>query len=424
MNMRLEEEAKEYWATLGPGLTTGAADDDPSGIATYSEAGARYGLQFIWLALFTFPFMAAVQEMSARIGIVSGEGLAANIRRRYRAPVLCLVVLLLFGANVFNIAADLSAMAAAGRLILPALPALPLILAFALLSLLLQVFVSYARYARYLKYLSFALLSYVVVAFSVGLDWGAVLYHTLVPTFRFSADQLVLLAAVLGTTISPYLLFWQTSQEIEDEISFGERTIRARRTAEHARPIHRMRVDVWSGMLFSNLVTFFIFAAVAGTLHAHGAVDIESAAQAAAALAPFGPLALPLFALGIIGTGLLAVPVLAGSSAYAIAEALGWRDGLYRKFKQARAFYGVIAAAMALGALLDFFNLNPIRSLIWAAVANGVIAPFILYFVVRIAGDRRSMGEYASGRTLSALGWITIAAMALSGALALASPWL
>jgi len=411
--------AEEYWDTLGPGLTTGAADDDPSGIATYSQAGAKYGLQLIWTVVFTYPFMAVVQEMCARIGVVSGEGLAANIRHHYPAAALYAVTALLFFANVFNIAADLGAMAAATRLLLPNFGTELLVIVFALISLFLQIFTTYARYAKYLKYLALALLSYAVVAFSVGLDWGDVLAHTLTPSITFSSDQLLLICAVLGTTISPYLFFWQTSQEVEENILHGERTIAERKANSNRRSIHQMRVDVWSGMFFSNLITFFIFAACAGTLYAHGITDIATADQAALALKPFGELAYFLFALGVVGTGFLAVPVLAGSSAYALAESFGWKYGLYRKLKQAYAFYGVIIASMLVGVAANFMHFDPIKGLIYAAVANGVIAPLVLFFVVRLSGNPRVMGKYANHPLISLVGWVTIAFMGLSGVAAL-----
>ncbi len=415
INKRPFKLAEEYWDTLGPGLTTGAADDDPSGIATYSQAGAQYGLQLIWLALFTYPFMAVVQEMCARIGLVSGQGLAANIRKHYPARTLFAVTALLFFANALNIAADLGAMSAATRLLMPNVDALLLVIVFALISLLLQIFTTYARYAKYLKYLTLALLSYVAVAFAVGLNWGDVLHHTLVPSFTFSKDQVFLLCAILGTTISPYLFFWQTSQEVEEQILKGEATIEERQAQVNPQSLKRMRTDVWSGMLFSNLITFFIFAACAGTLYAHGITNIATADQAAAALRPFGEFAFLLFALGIVGTGLLAVPVLAGSTAYALSESFGWKSGLYHKLDQAYAFYGVIIVSMLLGIAANFVHLDPIKALIYAAVANGVIAPIILFFVVRLSNNKHVMGEHSNRPFISWMGWITIGFMALSG---------
>lgn len=407
--------AEEYWETLGPGLTTGAADDDPSGIATYSQAGAQYGLQLIWLSLFTYPFMATVQEMCARIGIVSGQGLAANIRKHYSPSALYSTTALLFFANTLNIAADLGAMAAATKLLLPTANFGLLVVFYGLISLALQIFTTYARYAKYLKYMTFALLSYVVVAFAVHLDWGQVLYHTVVPSITFSPDQIFLLCAVLGTTISPYLFFWQTSQEVEEGILHGETTATARRAEMTPHALKAMRTDVWSGMAFSNLVSFFIFAACAGTLYVHGITNIATADQAASALRPFGELAYIIFTLGIVGTGMLAIPVFAGSTAYALAESFGWKYGLYRKLKQAYAFYGVIIISVVLGIIANFVHLDPIKALIYAAVANGVIAPIILFFVVRLSGNKRIMGDYANRSLAAFLGWATIVVMTISG---------
>jgi len=418
---KIEKKVRRYWHMLGPGLTTGAADDDPSGIATYSQAGARYGFQLIWTALFTYPFMAVVQEMCARIGLVSGRGLAANIRRQYSACALYAVTALLFLANVFNIAADLGAMAAGTRLLFPGIEPKILVIGFAIVCLALQIFITYARYAKFLKYLTLALLSYVAVAFAVHLDWGDVLYHTLVPSMTFSKDQIFLVCAILGTTISPYLFFWQTSQEVEEEILRGETTIRSRRGQASAFSMRKMRTDVWSGMAFSNIITFFIFAACAGTLYAHGITDIATADQAALALRPFGESAYLFFALGIIGTGLLSVPILAGSTAYALAESFKWRYGLYRKLKQAYSFYGVIIVSVLLGIAANFVHLNPIRGLIYAAVANGIIAPFVLFFVVRLSGDKKIMGEHANRPFVSFIGWVTIGVMAVSGIAAIAT---
>lgn len=423
INKRPFKRAEEYWDTLGPGLTTGAADDDPSGIATYSQAGARYGLQLIWLSLYTYPFMATVQEMCARIGIVSGQGLAANIRTHYRARILYIVTGLLFFANTLNIAADLGAMSAAARLLLPNFGFELLVILFALVSLGLQIFTTYARYAKYLKYLTLALLSYVVVALSVNLDWSDVLQHTLIPSITFSKEQIFLICGVLGTTISPYLFFWQTSQEVEERVLKGEVTVEERRAQVNPQTVRKMRTDVWSGMAFSNLITFFIFAACAGTLFSHGITNIVTADQAALALRPFGEFAFLLFAVGIVGTGLLAVPVLAGSTAYALSEAFGWRNGLSYKLNQAYAFYGVIIVSMLIGIAANFIRLDPIQALIYAAVANGVIAPVILFFVVRLSSDKKLMGEYANKPFISLMGWVTIGFMSLSGIAAIASFW-
>lgn len=415
----IRKKLREYWAKLGPGLTTGAAGDDPAGIATYSQAGAKYGFQLIWAALFTLPFVAVIQEMCARIGLVSGRGLAGNIRKHYPPSALYAVATLLFVANVLNIAADLGAMAAGTRLLFPQFSSELLVVAFAFVTLLLQIFTSYAQYARYLKYLTLALLSYVVVAFAVDLDWSQVLYHTLVPSITFSRDQIFLLVAILGATVSPYLFFWQTAQEVEEGVEHGNTSITSRQHDVNPEHVRAMRTDVWTGMTFSNVVTFFIFAACAGTLYASGVTDIATADQAALALQPFGQYAYVLFVVGIVGTGLLAVPVLAASSAYAISESFGWRYGLYRTFKHAHAFYGVIIASVIVGSVANFLNLDPIKGLIYAAVVNGIIAPFILFFVVRISSNTHVMGEYANSRTVAAMGWITIGVMAVSGTAAL-----
>ena len=413
--------AKEYFDTLGPGLTTGAADDDPSGIATYSQTGAQYGFQFLWLSLFTFPFMAIVQEMCARIGIVSGKGLASNIRKHYPIRIMYAVCALLFLANTLNIAADLGAMAAATQLLLPTLDFLLLVGGFALACMLLQIFMTYARYARILKWLTLALFSYVFAAFAVHLDWGVVLHRALIPSVGFSKDQIFLVCAILGTTISPYLFFWQTSQEVEEHrhaegIPYVPIT---QESSAMKTDIRRMRIDVWSGMFFSNLIMFFIIAACAATLFASGITDIKTTAQAALAIKPFGgDLTYFFFAMGIIGTGLLAVPILAGSSAYAIAESFGWKRGLYHKLTQAYAFYGVIIISMVIAVVANIVGLDPIKGLIYSAVANGIIAPFVLFFIVRISSK---MHHHKNHPFITFCGWFVVALMAVSGVAAIAS---
>ncbi len=418
------KRAEEYWEKLGPGLTTGAADNDPSGIATYSQAGAQFGTQLIWTTLFTFPFMALVQEQAARIGIVSGKGLAANIRHRYSRSTLTGITVLLFAANTLNIAADLNAMSAGARLLIPWLSMETFTIFFALISLLLQIFTSYSNYSKYLKYLTLALLSYVITALLIHLNWTDVIQHTLIPSISFTKNQIFLLAAIFGTTISPYMFFWQTSQEVEERVLKGETTVKIRQHMVNKAEIRNMRTDVWSGMFFSNLVAFFIFAAAAGVLYTHG-ITVSTAADAAQALRPFaGNFAYLLFALGIIGTGLLAIPVIGGSSAYAVAESFGWRYGLYRKLKQAYAFYGVIIVSMVIGVVANFFQLDPIKGLIYAAVANGLVAPIILFFIVRISRDKKVMGAYKSGATSTFFMWVTIIIMALSGTAAITTLFL
>lgn len=408
------KRARAYWKMLGPGLTTGAADDDPSGVATYSQAGARYGFQLLWLASFTFPLMAVVQEMCARIGLVTGQGLAANIKDHYSKKVLYTCALLLFFANTFNIGADLGAMAKAVQLVMPRTSFVVLIAGFAALSLLLQIFTTYEKYAKYLKWLALILLSYILSAFAAGLDWGAVLHSAFIPSMHFSKEQIILITAVLGTTISPYLFFWQTSQEVEEEILEGKDTLESRAGTTDAE-IRKMRIDVWSGMFLSNIVMFFIIAACGAVLFANGTFEIESAAQAAEALRPLaGETAFLLFALGIVGTGLLAVPVLAGSASYALSESFGWPEGLYRKLKEAFAFYGVIIISMVMGLGMNFIGLDPIKALIYSAVANALVSPLVLVLIVQISGSKKIMGERANHPLTSAVGWLIVGFMTLA----------
>lgn len=407
--------AKKYWHVLGPGLTTGAADDDPSGIATYSQTGAKYGFQLLWLAPLTLPLMAVIQEMCARIGMVTGRGLAANIRRHYPRWVLYFCAGLLFFANTFNLGADLGMMAKTTQLLFPRLAFAALVVGFALLSLALQIFISYERYSKYLKYLALALLCYVFSALSVKLDWSEIFKHSFLPNFNFSKEQIFLICGILGTTISPYLFFWQTSQEVEEEIKDGKTKIEARQGVS-GKELKNMRIDVWSGMIFSNAAMFFIIVACAGTLFVNGLTNINTAQEAALALRPFaGNFAYLLFALGIIGVGLLGVPILAGSASYALSESFGWRHGLYRKLKQASAFYGVIIISVLAGLLMNFIGLDPIKTLIYAAVLNGIIAPVIMILIVGISSDKNIMGERANGPLVKIIGWLTILIMSAVG---------
>ncbi len=413
---------RNYWKTLGPGLTTGAADDDPSGIATYSQTGAGYGFQLLWLAAFSFPLMAVVQEMCARIGLVTGRGLAANVRHHFPRWVLYLTTSLLVVANTFNIGADIGAMAEATQLLVKNLDFTALILGYAFICLALQIFTSYESYARYLKWLAFILVAYILSAISIKLNAGELLLHGFVPSLTFSKDQILLITAILGTTISPYLFFWQTSQEVEEEILEGKTSIKLRQSEVSSKMIHLMRIDVWSGMFFSNLVMFFIIAACAATLFAHGITNIESAADAAEALRPFaGDSAYLLFALGIIGTGLLAVPVLAGGVSYAISESLGWKYGLYRKLKEARAFYGVIIFSTLIGVSLNFLGLNPMKVLIYSAVANGLVSPVILALIVLLSSNEKVMGKRKNGKVIKIVGWTITFIMTLAGIATIAS---
>lgn len=410
-------EVEGYWHALGPGLTTGASDDDPSGIATYSQAGAQFGFQFLWLALFTFPLMAVVQEMCARIGLATGRGLASNIRREYSRKVLYVISILLLVANTFNLGADLGAVTSGFLLIVPGAPFFLVILAFTIVSLGLQIFVSYSRYARYLKYLSFVLLLYIATAFTIsGLDWDAIVRSTIIPDIVFSKTSLILVCAVLGTTISPYLFFWQTSQEVEERKINSKTMARFRHHTLGKQEVKKMRFDVWSGMLLSNVVMFFIIVTCAATLFPAGILEITSAAEAAAALKPLaGNQAYTLFALGIIGTGLLAIPVLAGSAAYAFAETVHWKEGLNKKLKDAYGFYGIIIIAMLLGMLMNFIGLNPIKALIYSAVLNGLVAPIVLFFIVKLSSDKEVMGKWKNRSLTTWIGWLVVILMALAG---------
>jgi NRAMP (natural resistance-associated macrophage protein)-like metal ion transporter len=414
-------KAKNYWYMLGPGLTTGASDDDPSGIATYSQTGAQYGFGLLWMALWTFPLMAVIQEMCARIGMVTGRGLAGNIRTHFSRKVLYASTLLLFAANTFNIGADIGAMANATKLVIPHLSIPLLVVGFTVLILALQVFTPYVRYAKYLKWLALVLFAYIMSAVLAHPDWHTVLNHTFVPHITFSKDDLLLICAVLGTTITPYLFFWQTSQEIEEEIASGQTTL-ASRIGSKPKEIKKMRIDVWSGMFLSNLVMFFIIAACASVLFSRGITNINTAAQAAEALRPFaGNLTFWLFAIGIVGVGLLAIPVMAGSSAYAISESIGKKQGLNSKLKQASAFYGVIIISMILGLVLNFLGINPIKALIYSAVLNGIVPPIILALILLIARSKHIMGDWKNGKTSATLGWFLTGVMAIAGIAAIYS---
>ncbi len=414
-NVKILKRGRDFWHTLGPGLTTGASDDDPSGIATYSQAGAQYGYKLLWFAAFTFPLMAVVQEMCARIGLVTGRGLAGNIRLHFPRWVIYTATLLLFAANAFNIGADLGAMAKGAQLLAPHWNFSLLVVGFAVLSLGLQIFTPYERYAKYLKWLALVLLAYIASAILAHLNWGHVMSQAFVPHIEASKEQLLLICALLGTTISPYLFFWQTSQEVEEKIVLGQTTLASRRGTNPAE-LKRMRTDVWSGMFLSNIVMFFIIAACGGILFPHGITQINSAAQAAEALRPFaGDATYWLFAAGIIGTGLLAIPVLAGSSSYAFAESFKLKEGLYRNLKQAHAFYGIMIISLLLGLSLNFIGLDPIKALIYSAVVNGLVAPVILLLIVLISSNHHVMGEWVNKPGIKAIGWAVTGLMVVSG---------
>ena len=390
--------------SLGPGIITGAADDDPSGIATYSIAGAQLGTKLLWTALLTWPLMAAVQMMCARIGKVTGQGLAANLKLRFPKWLLVAVVIALLIANTINIAADLAGMADAASM-LSGLNSRWFVVAFALLISWATIRLQYRQIADVLKWLVLVLFAYPVTAFVVGANWGQVLHATFIPSMPHSKNEWATLVAILGTTISPYLFFWQTSEEVEEEKSAGQNTLAQRRGAT-PEELELRNIDVGVGAFFSNAVMFFIILTTAITLNRHGLVNIETSRQAAEALRPFaGSFASTLFTVGIVGVGFLAIPTLAGSAAYAFAETLGWREGLNKKLKQARWFYALILVSTAAGVALDFIGINPVRALYWTAVINGLLAPFLLVAILIVAGDKKLM----QGQPSSRLGWIVVA---------------
>jgi NRAMP (natural resistance-associated macrophage protein)-like metal ion transporter len=403
---------------LGPGLITGAADDDPSGIATYSQAGAQFGYSMLWTVLFTYPLMVGIQMVSARLGCITGRGLAANVKSVFPRSVLYGIVGLLLMANTINIAADIAAMGEALRLLLGGSAHLYSV-AFGVLCLGLQVFLRYAAYVRYLKWLTLALLSYVAVVFTVHVHWGQVVSEMVVPRLVLDHNTITMIVAVFGTTISPYLFFWQAAQEMEDL-----RAVTARNgggsllphAAEVARRhLRRIRLDTYVGMGFSNLIAFFIILSTAATLHAAGIVDIQTSAQAAEALRPLGgQTTFLLFSLGIIGTGMLAVPVLAGSAAYAVSESFDWKSGLDMKVQEALEFYGIIAIATVGGVALNFTHLDPMRALVWSAEINGVIAVPIMVIMMLLASREDIMGRFVIRPRLRGLGWAATVVMAVT----------
>lgn len=413
---------------LGPGLITGAADDDPSGIGTYSQAGATFGTGQLWLALYMLPLMIAVQEMCGRVGVVTGKGIAALVRQHYSRKLLFGAVALVLVANTINVGADLGAMAASIQLLLPGTPFLLALCLFALGMLALEVFVPYRYYAVVLKVLALSLLAYVATGLIVGADWPAVLRATLVPTIQTTPAFLALVVGVLGTTISPYLFFWQASEEVEEQAEHKQAigNNQKRRSQALRLQIRALRLDTILGMLASEVTTWFILFTVGSTLYSHGVRNITSADQAASALAPLvksfpqaGELARIVFALGIVGTGLLAVPVLAGSAAYAVAEAFGWHEGLARTLTQARGFYGVIALATLVGAAINLLGINPISALVYTAIINGVVAVPLLVLILLIANNRAIMGEHANGKLSNTVGILTTMAMAGAAAAAI-----
>ena len=399
---------------LGPGLITGASDDDPSGIATYSQAGAQFVFSMCWVMLFTFPLMAAIQEISARIGRVTGQGIAGNIRTHYPAWLLRAIVALLLVANIINLGADLGAMGDALALLVGGNVHV-YVVAFATGCVLLEVFSRHETYVRILKWSSVALLSYVATAFAVDVPWGTVAYNVFVPSFSFKTEYVVAIVAVLGTTITPYCFFWQSSQEAQDERVDPAAHTLIEAPGEAKAQIGRMRIDTYVGMGYSNLISLFIIITTAATLNAHGITDIQTSAQAAEALRPIaGLFTFAIFSAGIIGIGLLAVPVLAGSCAYALGEALDWTTGLDRAPLDAKAFYGTIAVATLIGIGINFVGVDPIKALFWCAVLNGVVAVPLMVVMMIMAMAPKVMGPFVLPRPLWAMGWLCTEVMAVA----------
>lgn len=401
-----------FWQRLGPGLVTGASDDDPSGIATYSQAGAAFGLATLWTALVTFPLMAAVQEMCARIGLVTTRGLAGTLKKHYSKPVLYLMLLFSFPAIVMNIGADIAGMGAVGNLLFPAVHATVFSVAFTIILLVLIVYLPYKKIASVLKYLCVTLLVYLVVPFLGKQDWLAVLRAAFIPAIRFDRDFVAILVAILGTTLSPYLFFWQATMEAEAK--------KQRKTCllVDKRVIHEMKQDVDFGMLFSNLVMFFIILSAGSVLFNGGVHRIDTVEQAARALKPLaGNAAYVLFSLGVIGTGLLAIPVLSGSLSYIVSETFGWKEGLNKKFHQAKAFYAIIAVSLALGLALNYIGISPVKALIYSAILYGLTAPVLIAIILHIANNRKTMGEYTNGRLSNILGLAALLLMTAAAAI-------
>jgi NRAMP (natural resistance-associated macrophage protein)-like metal ion transporter len=406
----------QFLKLLGPGLITGAADDDPSGIATYAQVGAQFGPSILWTMLFVYPFMAAIQEIGARLGRVTGHGIAGNMRRFYPGWMLYLSVALLVIANTINIGADIGAMGAAVNLLVGG-PAHLYCVLFAIVSVVLQIRIPYKSYSAILKWMTFSLFAYVGTIFVVQINWAEVVRGTFIPTISLEKEYLAALTAVLGTTISPYLLFWQSGEEVEELTSEPKEDPLKKVPEQAPGEFKRIKIDTYTGMAFSNLIAYFIILTAAATLHVHGKTDINSAAEAAEALRPIaGAFASFLFSLGIVGTGLLALPVLAGSAAYGVGEAFRWPVGLDRKAREAKAFYSVLAVATLIGLGINFTRLDPIKALVWAAIINGITAAPVMCFIMLLASRRKVMGKLILPFYLKTLGWFGTAIMALAAA--------
>jgi len=409
-----QPEKPSLLQVMGPGLITGASDDDPSGIATYSQAGAQYGYALGWTLIFSWPLMCAIQEISARVGRVTGRGIAGNLKQHYPAPVLTVLIALLLVANIINLGADLGAMGAGLKLVIGG-PQMLYVALFGVVSALLQVFARYSRYVSVLKWLTLSLFAYLAVVLVVHVPWGQVGRGLVLPAVQFNAAYLTVVVAVLGTTISPYLFFWQAEEEVEETKEKPGAVPLNRAPSQAKAAFKRIRADTYIGMALSNLVALSIMITTAATLHAHGVTNIQTSAQAAEALRPIaGKFAFVIFALGIVGTGLLAVPVLAGSAAFAVGEAFGWHVGLARKANRAKAFYGAIVAAVAIGVVMNFTPIDPIKALFWSAVINGVVAVPVMILLMHLSTHKAAMGDFRLPKLLSVMGWAATGVMTLA----------
>lgn len=408
--------------SLGPGVITGASDDDPSGIATYSQAGAKFGLGMLWMALYLLPMIIVIQEMCARIGLLSGNGLAALIKNKYSTNIVYPISTLLIIANTINIGADLGAMSASIKILLPQVPVVVTSLLFSGIIIASEIMIPYDKYVTVLKYLVLSLFAYVITAIIVGGNAIEIFLATIIPQISFTTDFAVMFVAVIGTTISPYLLFWQTSEEAEEDVSRHKiKEIGAGRPNVTRKEIKLMKKDIWIGLFFSLFIMWSIIVTSAGSLYTNGVNDVQTADQAALALEPLvktfpqaGEIAKVIFALGIIGTGLLAIPVLAASSAFAVCDTFGWKEGLEKKFRQAKSFYLIIVASTLIGVCITFSNINPIQALILAAVINAVVTVPILFLVMRIANDKKILKDRINGRYSNIVGWTTFAIMTIA----------
>jgi NRAMP (natural resistance-associated macrophage protein)-like metal ion transporter len=413
---------KQTLKSFGPGVITGASDDDPSGIATFSQAGAQFGFGLLWMALFQYPMMTVIQEICARIGLVTGNGLSSVIKKRYSKKVVFPLAGLLIIANTINIGADITAMGASVRLLVPELPVFITTISFALLIIGSEIIIPYKKYVMILKYIALSLFAYVITATIVGGNWSQILVSSIIPHIELTPAFAMIFVAIFGTSISPYLFFWQTSEEAEEDVAKQKiKEIGKGNPRVSKKEIKFMKIDIAAGIAFAELIAWTIMITTAGSLHSHGITDIKTAEQAAKALEPLvksfphsGEISKTIFAFGIIGTGLLAVPVLAGSSGYALADTFGWKQGLNKRFRQAKAFYLVIAASTSIGLLMNFVNIDPIKALLYTAIINGITAVPILFAIMKISNDKKILKENTNGKMPNIVGWSTFVAMGAS----------